>query len=775
MSGRKTERRYKSYLASIPAWVWTAILSAVSLPVLVGGFYGLDILGYPPHWWRDNPFDYGNILHMAETLSWKTRLWAWDPLHMFGWTPHVFYNPFATFLAVLFCLPFGLGPGAYKAWLFFLLWLTSLAGYALVPRRLPVSSRILAGFVFAFAVTIIFPQDVGILDANPVQVLYTGQWAQRLGIFFGLAALCAWMLAYKRYDVASQTNGDPAEGARWRRWVAPVMVAVFAGAFAGASAFSHYMSGYATFAACGLFALWKPVADRLSGRKLGAGRLLLFPALLLSFALLWFDFLYVFLSLNPEYHSLPMLRWDVPDGARMVVLEPLLAMLPVILLPLVGLFKKPRNVSVLMEALFPLAVFALSLASEGPWMIAGSLAVTGLSLLSVRATKKPALRFFLPVAASWLWLISCGPESLRLAGADLSTLVPFSSSLGWAKLAAFSRWLWIGWLALVAAEQLAATKGAVRNLARLAVAAAMLLPLLLSVSVKEGAHLYFEWMNDTNVEKTDALIASMVDVARNTPPDGYLLIEDTLHHGDDSTLGGRQIPYGHLPYLVAAIAKRPVFGGCVTTRYVTHPLARTLKGGLLRTGRGEIVNFARSVDWLRNHGVSDMLLHSADLVSKMKRLPGAMEVKGTGNLVHFRFRSYRPALATGQNDPPDEIAWGYDRIELDGSGRVVGLFQYLPFLTCKTRNGRCALEPFLTEHVTFESPEKQNALETRVTWASMEPAGSGNSGAGRPGRIVVRLDVPAWPAAVQLASWIAIAGAFLLRRLHARRRLQAGG
>jgi hypothetical protein len=133
--------------------------------VLLMAAYGLNLFSFPAGWWRD---------------SVGSRLWAQDPMHLFGWTPGVFYNPLATFSAGVFMSLFGSGEGAYRAWLLVLLLGTSLAFLPLLPKESKKGPWVIGGLSAALFSLLVYPQDVGILDANPVQVLYTGQWAQRL-------------------------------------------------------------------------------------------------------------------------------------------------------------------------------------------------------------------------------------------------------------------------------------------------------------------------------------------------------------------------------------------------------------------------------------------------------------------------------------------------------------------------------------------------------------------------------------------------------------------
>ena len=769
MNGGKDTVRAQGFWRRIPPLVWLIVATALALPALLGGAYGLDILGYPATWWRDHPFDYGNMLHLADTISWRTRLWAWDPLHMFGWTPHVFYNPLATLLAVIFCWPLGLTPAAYKLWLMFLLLLTSLAGYLLLPRRLPGWSRICGGALFAWTTLIVFPGDVGILDANPVQVLYTGQWAQRLGIFFGMGALAVWLRAWEMYLESSTARPVGAGRFTPHGWKTALPLAGGA-ALTGASLFSHFMSGYAVLVVLVSFALWRVTADRLVGRGWHGGRLLMLAALFAFCLLLWFDFFHALFSLNGRYHSLPLLRWRVPQGAHMVVVEPLLAMIPVLLLSLLGLVQKPRNVSALAEALFPLVVLAVTVSSTGSSQLPLFLFLAGLSLLVVRVTGKAAWRFFLPVAAAGTWLLACGPDSLIVGGVDFSGLIPFAGSMGWAKLAAFSRWLWLAWLALIAAEQLSAARTLMhRALVGVGVTAAFTLPLVLSLNAKEGAQVFFEWMNHTDHPKTEEVLERIGQVARQIPADGYLLVQDTLHHDEDSLLGGREVPFGHLPYLVARTSGRPVLGGTVTTRYVTHPLTDTARHRIMCSG-ADGGNLSVLLKQLGETGVSDLLIHEKTWIAALREQPAVQFIDQRRGLAHFRLTGKNP-LVRVRTGSVKQLRWSAGALDVvlgpGTDGIELGLVP-LPVLRCRGLQGNpCEMESAKSGKVELSGcllDEPNRKLEIDPPRLSLA------LGRAEPREQVLHIESrPAvWPLLVMMLSWLALLVGGVLEKLHRR-------
>jgi len=644
--------------------------------LLLAFAYGLDVFSFPALWWRDQPFDYGNILHTVKTLSFGSRLWAYDPLHLFGWIPNAFYNPLATLIAT----PFGQGEGAYRIWLLIVLWISSLACLPLLPRKTSSFGWIAGGLLAALLSVLVYPGDVGLLDANPVQVLYTGQWAQRLGVFLGI-------LSIERFVRALEAWSEPDLCAR-RSLVAAMLL--------GATLFSHFMSGYATAVVLAIVLIMHLLARRLIDGRFRLATLLVLPAVLVACLLLFADFFYVLLALNPTYHSLPLLGWQVPLGALSTVREVLLPALPIVLIPaahtlLVGDFERTG----LSRLAFPLFVYLIvSLTSAGNALVLSAL-VFAAALLSSRIEREFRARHWLPVAACLLLALSCGPGSLHVLGLDLSAFVPFHDSVGWAKLAAMSRMLLIVWFGVLAAEALNLAGGK-RRLARGIVIPALVLlglalPLLLSLDApgRSGSQTFFERINATDRDATDKLTQRMRDAARQTPSDGYLMVEDTLHHPAGSTLEATRIPNGHLPYLTGAESGRPVFGGCVTTRMLTHPYAQTGRGQLLCTTLdAPAEKLFRALDRLRDLGVADILAHSKQLITALGAYPAAHLLNREAGLDLFGLEQYRPLLTDtdGSFLPGARLTFnpGVIKIDLPPGESTLRLRQvYYPFLRCK--------------------------------------------------------------------------------------------
>lgn len=602
--------------------------------------YGLNLFSFTAIWWRDHPFDYANILHTAQTFSLTSRLWAMDPMHLFGWTPGVFYNPLATAGAGIFVSVFGSGEEAYRAWLLLLLFGTSLAFLPLLPRDFGKGPWVIGGLSAALLSLLVYPQDVGILDANPVQVLYTGQWAQRLGLALGLLAVLYIVRALEALE------------AGWRPAVKKTMTAA---ALLGAAAFCHYMSGYAA-AACGaLLSFLYLLARKLNRGDWSFSSLLVLPAALLAAGLLFLDFFHVFFSLSGSHHHLPLLGWRVPGGALVTVREVVIPALPILLIPLGRmLMASARSRPELSRALLPLLLLVGMVAATPGSLLLWFLVVLLATLSAARMEGEFSARHWLPVAGFFLLLLACGPDSLQVFGLDLSVLIPFSSSVGWAKLAAFSRWLFIAWLVVLAVEGLAAGAERRRQAGRLLalglLLSGLLIPLLLSTGsqkAQSGAQSFFAWMNRTDREATRAVMLRMQGVAARTPPDGYLLVEDTLHHPEGSGLPDN-IPNGHLPYLIGGRSGRPVLGGAVTTRWLTHPLSHTCRGQLLCRDLPQLEDDPAPVmDRLRSLGVSDVLAHSRELTEALRRYPAALEVDSQAGLTHFALEHYRPILTDG--------------------------------------------------------------------------------------------------------------------------------
>ncbi len=727
--------------------------------LLLAFAYGLDLFSFPALWWRDQPFDYGNILHTAKTLSFGSRLWAYDPLHLFGWLPNAFYNPLATLLAVPFCH----GESSYRVWLLLVLWVSALACLPLLPRKTSSIGWIAGGLLAALLSLLVYPGDVGLLDANPVQVLYTGQWAQRLGIFFGI-------LSIERFAAALLARSNPILYTR-RSLVAAMLL--------GAALFTHFMSGYATAVALAIVLIMHFLAGRLIDGRFRFASLLLLPAVLVACLVLFADFFYVLLALNPTYHDLPLLGWRVPLGALATVKEVFLPALPIVLIPaartlLIGDLERAG----ISRMAFPFLVYLFfSLASVASALVLSAL-VFATALAATFIEREFRARHWLPVAACFLLALSCGPGSLRILGFDLSALIPFHDSVGWAKLAGMSRMLLIVWFGVLVAEGLDPS-GAKRRLARNIVVPALallgfFLPLLLSLNApgRSGAQTFFERMNATDRNATDKLTQRMRDAARQTPPDGYLLVEDTLHHPPGSSLETMRVPNGHLPYLSGIESGRPVLGGCVTTRILTHPYAQTSRGQLLCTALdAPAEELFAALDRLRNLGVADILAHSGQLIAALESYPAAYLQNREAGLSLFALEQYRP-LVTGIDGtflPGAKVSFapGKTRIELPAGVSALRLRQvYYPFLDCQATGPGgpldCDLSSWSDGNETFKGclVDDPRKITVDVPWiqADLKPDPPEAT------YITLSSRPPLLPFVVMILSWLAAVAWLLVTR-----------
>lgn len=729
-------------------WIgWAVALGAALLMLLVLSAFGLEVFSFPATLWRDHPFDFGNIRFTQETFSLSQRLWAYDPLHLLGWMPNVFYNPLATAAGAAVTGVLGGGEGAYRAFLLLLTWGTGLAFFFWIEIR--ERGGWLALLLCAGMSYLVYPSDAGILDAGPVQALYTGQWAQRLGIFFALAALSRF---WRALDLAGT---DLRAAAR---------AALGASALLGASAFSHFMSGYGAAAACGLLWLLHPLARRLAGEPIRPAFLAVPVIGLLGLGLLWADFWVPFVALR-GFHDLPILAWALPEAAVDTAREVLLGGMPLLLLPAVGLlWQRSFTLAALSRSVLPLLVLALALGA-GPATAGGCfLLVLAAALLSARIEKRFAPRQALPALGFFLMWLSSGPGGLSVAGMDLSCLLPFGSAVGYAKLAALSRAVFVAWLGLIALDAFVALPRAPRlgRAVLLGLAAGgLLLPAGLSLAKGErGAQAFFGWMNRTDRESAARLIHDVADAARELPPGSALLIEDTLHHPAGSTLPGG-VPNGHLPYLSAAAAGRPVLGGAVATRILTHPFEHTARGQLLCVDFEKLAAHPEVFERLRQLGVGAVLAHGPALRRALEsRFPGRAPPGGAG-LWRYQLPETPAAIGPdGRGLSGAEVGFAPGKVELvlppNTSLARLHLVRY-PFLACSAKaDGRaipCRLNAVRDGPMRFEScrleGDRTGEIEVDVPWLEVELARPAPS----PARVQVYAELPAWPALLMLAAW----------------------
>ena len=638
---------------------------------------------------------------------------------------------------------------------------------ALVPKG-PSGRRgwawVLGGLTAGWLSLLVYPLDAGLLDGNPVQVLYTGQWAQRIGMALGLLATERLWRALRAVD------DKPAHALR---------PALAAAALFGACLFSHFMSGYAAAVAMGLLSLLHILDRRLRGSVWSWRASLVLPALLLVSGLLFFDFLWMFFSLNGSHHDLPLLGWQVPEGALATVREVVVPGLPLVLISLGAAFSSGmRRRVALSRAGYPLIMFGLfALASPASLIFLVPLALA-VALGAAHTEGGLRARHWLPAVSFGLTWLACGPDSLRPFGLDLSGLIPFSDSLGWAKLAGFARFALLAWFGLLVAEgfsrAFSAKSGGLNLAAALLTLTGLAVPLGLALNDdgRTGAQTFFAWMEQTDRAGQSALEQRMLDVAAQTPSDAYLLIEDSLHHPQGSGLAGRRLPHGHLPYGIGPRAGRPVLGGAVTTRYCTHPLAHTSRGQLLCKDFDDLAENPGVIGRLAELGVGRILAHSPGLIWALNNDPRATGMDAARGMAAFAIEGYRPIL-TGPNGKPipgAQIEWlpdGY-RLRLPEGVEEVRVRQvFQPHLACSVIQGQ-GQSPCLVE-AWRENPRQvrgcladdQQAIKLDLAWTAVRLGDHAHG----PTTLELRTRAPLFPFLLMVLAWCCAGGLLVwLRR-----------
>jgi len=264
-------------------------------------------------------------------------------------------------------------------------------------------------------------------------------------------------------------------------------------------------------------------------------------------------------------------------------------------------------------------------------------------------------------------------------------------------------------------------------------------------------------MNRTDREATRATLQRMQGAAARTPGDGYLLVEDTLHHPEGSGLK-KDIPNGHLPYLIGPRSGRPVLGGAVTTRWITHPHAHTSRGQLLCKD----LPTAPVLDRLRALGVSDVLAHSRELTAALRDYPAALEVDTRAGLTHFALEHYRPILtdAEGLHIADSKLRWLPDglEIELPAETRTVLLRQvYHPFLRC-TGGCRLSAQSGGAEKFSGCLVDDPRTIEVEIPWIRIDVDSGGGS------KLAIESRPPVLPLVLMLITWAGLLTARLLLR-----------
>ncbi|MBW2702347.1 MAG: hypothetical protein JRF33_16125 [Deltaproteobacteria bacterium] len=718
------------------------ILTLLGLGLLA--LYGFDFSS-SLHLWRDHPFDLTNLRFAVESFSFTTRLWGYDPMHLFGWTPNVFYNPLASFAGGLFTAPFDFSAGSYVAWLLVVLSATSLAMWVWIPRKASRAAWVGGALVAGGLTWLVYPTDVGLIDANPVQVLYTGQWAQRIGIALGLLALERFWRGLLAMDAAQRHKTAEHLLAAATLW--------------GASLFSHFMSGYATAVCLCLLSLLHGLGNWLLGHRSIPWALLCLLGTMSAVILLYLDFFVAFFSLQATHHNLPLLRWKVPEGAWVTVRDVLVPALPLLILP--GLAQMSRGVLdklALSRAGLPLVVLAASVMTSPEHMLFWCLVVLATTLVAIRLENEIAVRHWLPCLAFSLWTLACGPTSLKIFGQDISGLLPFSESIGFAKLTAFARLAFMAWLGLLVSEGLQTLHHATWKMKGTAWTLLLLglgLPLGLSLNLEQGAQTNFSWMADTDLQATEGLQTRMAQVAKQLPATQYLLVEDPLHHAEDSAIAKRGIPHGHMVFGLAVRVGRPVLGGAVTTRYLTHPYAQTARGQLMCKDADSLSQ--ADLDRLAELGIARILVHSPDLIRALDGLTGAEYIDRENGLSQYHLVNARPLLSDrkGREVEGARLHWRQSGFDLDIPPHAPTHLRlrlvHIPWLGCHPES-TCRIQTWSDriEHFTGCDPVGGKTFDLDVPWLEIEiQPGDKNL------RLTVESRPPLWSWLVMLLAWFA--------------------
>ncbi|MEM0459794.1 MAG: hypothetical protein QXZ31_07970, partial [Thermofilaceae archaeon] len=614
----------------------TALALASVRTVLVGG----EVAGW------DHSFHFTNAYLTYFFFMADGHPIGYDPWHMYGWPPNLYYNP-GTTLFVAFTHSI-LSPlldmkSTYS--------LCVALSYALMAPAAATLAHALTGSPLAAATAAlvavtVFDEENSWTDAGWRQVYYIGMWPQRWGIVTGLASIA--LLVY---------------AARRRGFEALPLLAASSLLMAW-STLAHVMMGVATAVSAAVFTLFEAfrAISRRSYRD--GGRVIALSALWLlwSLALLAF-WLVPLLETNEKYHGLRTLTWEVGPGIVFTILASYPAYLNVLALigPLLITVKRRKPIPWILYAAW-VALTAAAVASAGGALPREAMGTfTLLSLCSAlplySQSGSEGSLIMLPTLALLLLWLATGPRTyvILLPGAKLSfENLPVIEWFGYGKFAGYARYiLLISFSATAAAFISKAAEWVHRNpaqdrwVAALAVAslavAGLYLPALSGmlrntdlITHSKKFRFIEEFPLYSNVSDFISAL-SILGLSSNT----YLLVQDLSDNFADWVI----FCHNHFVYEFPLYLGVPIVGGIVWTRYVTQPISTTEYSRLFTVDIGywaqNVETFHRMLSEL---GISYVATFDWRLKEALRSSPLFEEVVSVPPYTLFRTRSFHPLI-----------------------------------------------------------------------------------------------------------------------------------
>jgi len=633
----------KANRLAAPLAVVLATLAALSSvrTVLVGG----EVAGW------DHSFHLTNAYLTSFFFLPEGSPLGYDPWHMFGWPPTLYYNLGTSLfvsLAYSFASPFLDFKSTYS--------LCVALSYALLAPALAALAHSMTGSGLAaafaaLAAVAVFDQENSWTDVGWRQVYYIGMWPQRWGLVTGIASAALFSYALRK------------------RGLGVLALLASASLLLAWSLITHVMMGAASALLAALIAVFRACSD--AGRRgLGAAaKRLLLLAVLFAWALALASFWAVPLfETNERFHGLKTLTWEVGVGVIGTILSSyplyLNALIPAG--PLLPLAERGRR-SPLAWALYAawvvptcLLLFAWRLL---PQNLLGSLAVYPLlpALALCALLEGGEALIVLPAASALMLWLATGPSTyvVYLLGlrVDFSGL-PIVEWFGYGKFAGYARYLLLAYFSAVAASAVSLAVGKAKRggeerwgpalLVLSLVFAGFLWPALSGLAVNtdllHSSPKKFKFIEEFPLYRN---VSSFFDALARLGLEGntYLLIQDL----SDNFADWSTFCHNHFVYELPIYTGTPIVGGIVWTRYVTQPISTTEYSRLFSVENAYwAANLERLYWQLSELGISYIAVFDENLKRAMRESPLFEEVLTEPPYSLFRTREFHPiAYANG--------------------------------------------------------------------------------------------------------------------------------
>ena len=645
---RRRSRRALPFGRELVASLILLSITALSLFSVRTVATGGEIAGW------DHSFHYTNAYLTHYFFLPEGSPLGYDPWHMFGWSPNLYYNLGTTLFVALFSSFLSPLLGTKSVYSLCVALSYALLAPATFILAYAMTGSHAAGLVAALVSVAVFDEEDSWISAGWRQVHYIGMWPQRWGIVTGLSALGLLVHAFRR-------GRADAPG---------FLLASLAALLLAWATLSHVVMGAATLILMLVAAVFKLAGDaaaREYGKALNAACLLLFT-ITLHFGLIAF-WAVPLLETNREFHGLHTLTWELGvwvvgavTSSYPLYFNGLIPLGP--LLPLLRQREKRASTWALYTGWLLPTLTVLFAPRAIPSSMIGSLSIyaTLLALALYLKTRGSLAHILLPTSAALLLWLATGPSTyvVNLFGLPLDLRkLPLVEWLGYGKFAGYARYILLAYysvtvssLASWAVDHL--RSGGDHGASELRTAALLLLSLLVAgflgpvmQSFPKNTDLLFssgskkfrlieEFPLYQNVSLFLDSIGSL-GIEDNT----YLLVQDL----SDNFADWSTFCHNHFVYEFPLYIGKPIVGGIVWTRYVTQPLSTTEYSRMFSVDNGYWAeNVETFYSQLEELGISYVAVFDSRLKDSLKRSELFEEVLSVPPYALFRTREFNQII-----------------------------------------------------------------------------------------------------------------------------------